>query len=216
MRIIETKVYTFDELSDRAKEKARDWYRETSAGDNFWAEPVTEDFVEVLKACGFDIATIQGRRSEPAIYWELNPDNAGFDASWRASDVNVDPIIADRPLSYRDTEGKEQRCEGNARLVSILERIKKLAHDRRNAYGSVSTSRRSVNIGETEWTDESCDNLECDCAARADEFREIVTDLAHYFAVALSATYEYENSDEAIDETILANEYEFTEDGERA
>ena len=216
MRIIETKVYTFDELSDRAKEKARDWYRETSAGDNFWAEPVTENFVEVLKACGFDIATIQGRRSEPAIYWELNPDNAGFDASWRASDVNVDPIIADRPVTYKDSEGKEQRCEGNAQLVSILERIKKLAHDRRNAYGSVSVSHRGTDIGETEWTDESCDNLECDCAARANEFRDIAIDLADYLARALSAEYENQNSDETISETILANEYEFTEDGERA
>jgi hypothetical protein len=27
-RIMETKVFKFEELSDKAKEKARDWYRE--------------------------------------------------------------------------------------------------------------------------------------------------------------------------------------------
>ena len=216
MRTISVNLYQYDELSDKAKAKARDWYREASAGDNFWTEYVTEDFVEVLKACGFDIAMMRGTRAEPAIYWELYPASAAFEASWHASSVNVDPIIADRPVTYKDSEGKEQRCEGNARLVSILERIKKLAHDRRNAYGSVSVSRRGTDIGETEWTDESCDNLECDCAARANEFRDIAIDLADYLARILSAEYEDQNSDETISETILANEYEFTEDGERA
>jgi len=28
MRIIETKVYKFDELNDKAKKRARDWYRD--------------------------------------------------------------------------------------------------------------------------------------------------------------------------------------------
>ena len=36
MRIKETKVYQFDELSDKAKEKARDWWREASAGDGYY------------------------------------------------------------------------------------------------------------------------------------------------------------------------------------
>jgi hypothetical protein len=30
-RIVKTTVYTFDELSDAAREKARDWYREALA-----------------------------------------------------------------------------------------------------------------------------------------------------------------------------------------
>ena len=37
-RIKQTTVYQFDELSDAAKEKARDWYREASADDAFWQE----------------------------------------------------------------------------------------------------------------------------------------------------------------------------------
>lgn len=38
-------VYTFDELTDRAKETARDWWRdrEMRSGDNFFAEAVIED-----------------------------------------------------------------------------------------------------------------------------------------------------------------------------
>ena len=39
MPVIETTtrtLYKFDELSDEAKEKARDWYREAGAGDQWW------------------------------------------------------------------------------------------------------------------------------------------------------------------------------------
>lgn len=36
MRIIETKAYLFDELTDKAKEKARDWYREGALDYEWW------------------------------------------------------------------------------------------------------------------------------------------------------------------------------------
>ncbi|EPD1225365.1 antitoxin of toxin-antitoxin stability system, partial [Escherichia coli] len=47
-RIITTTVYTLDELSCPAQEKARDWYRQHHADSN-WYENVYEDFREV---CG--------------------------------------------------------------------------------------------------------------------------------------------------------------------
>ena len=36
MRVNETSVYQFDELSDKAKERAREWYRDASQGDEWW------------------------------------------------------------------------------------------------------------------------------------------------------------------------------------
>ena len=42
MRTIETQVFTYDELSEDAKEKARNWWREASHYDD-WAESVLED-----------------------------------------------------------------------------------------------------------------------------------------------------------------------------
>jgi hypothetical protein len=44
MRVIEQTVYKFDELNDKAKEKARDWYRENM--DFAWAD----DSLESIKA----------------------------------------------------------------------------------------------------------------------------------------------------------------------
>ena len=35
-KTITTTVYEFHELSDKAKEKARDWYRKASSNDEWW------------------------------------------------------------------------------------------------------------------------------------------------------------------------------------
>lgn len=214
-RKVEKTVYQFDELSDSAKEKARDWWREASAGDGFWAEQLPSDFADVLKACGFDVAQSRGRRSEPAIYWELNPDSAAFEATWSASDVNVAPLIADRPVTWKDEKGNEQRSEHNTRLVAILERMATFASVYPDSAGTVSTSRRGASIGDTEWEDhsEQADSEYQDTGA--EQFAELARDLAHYFAWCVSREWEYVNSDEYIDDTIRANEYEFTEDGKR-
>lgn len=53
MRTIQTNVYTYDELSDDAKEKARDWFREGSAGDDFFSETPIDEFLEIGAALGF-------------------------------------------------------------------------------------------------------------------------------------------------------------------
>ena len=55
MRKIESTVYTFDELDDKAKDRARDWYR-SGALDYEWREDVYCDAENVgLKITGFDL-----------------------------------------------------------------------------------------------------------------------------------------------------------------
>lgn len=48
-RIIETQVYHFDQLSDEAKEKARDWWRGCEAEDPAWAEERRESLEAFCK-----------------------------------------------------------------------------------------------------------------------------------------------------------------------
>ena len=50
-RIIETTVYGIEELSDRAKEAARFWYRETCL-DHEWYDFVYEDFETICRILG--------------------------------------------------------------------------------------------------------------------------------------------------------------------
>lgn len=55
MREIVHKIYTFDELSDAAKEKARDWWRSLIGYDEWW-ESVYEDAERVhIQIKGFDL-----------------------------------------------------------------------------------------------------------------------------------------------------------------
>jgi hypothetical protein len=53
MRTIETNVYKFDELSDAAKERARDWFREASAGDT--PDCALDDAVTIAGLMGIEI-----------------------------------------------------------------------------------------------------------------------------------------------------------------
>jgi len=46
--IVQTTAYTFDELDGRARERARDWYRQASNDDD-WHEAVFEDFERIYK-----------------------------------------------------------------------------------------------------------------------------------------------------------------------
>ena len=55
-RIIETTVYTIDELSDAAKENARIWYRDQGLHDE-WYDFVYEDFETICKILGVTLAT---------------------------------------------------------------------------------------------------------------------------------------------------------------
>jgi hypothetical protein len=56
MKTITTIVYTFDELGDTAKDRARDWYREGLFDDGYWYECAMEEAKTVgLKIKSFDI-----------------------------------------------------------------------------------------------------------------------------------------------------------------
>src|SRR5205809_4336111 len=74
-KTIETTVYTFDELSEDAKEKARDWFREGNL-DNDWWDYIYEDADRVAAILGIEISrkTIKlmggSTRQEPEIWFQ--------------------------------------------------------------------------------------------------------------------------------------------------
>lgn len=214
-RIKQTTVFKFEELNDAAKERARDWFRQLDADFTYWSESVISDFEETLTACGFTIGSTRGNCSRPAIFWEgfsHQGQGASFSASWSASAVNVTALIADRPVTYKDAQGIEQRCELNARLVPILERMQTLAQADMEAYGSTEASHR----GQSQSTEYNPGYAKEDADTFAEEFDSLCDDLANHLFRSLETEYEYQNADAQVDESIIANEYEFTEDGNRA
>jgi len=89
MRIIETPVYDFTELTDAAKDKARAWFRETI--DYEWWDSVYDDFERICPILGVTLATRTvrlmggGTRQKPCIwfsgFWSQG-DGACFEGSY--------------------------------------------------------------------------------------------------------------------------------------
>ncbi len=79
-RVVETTVYTIEELSETAREHARAWYRETCL-DHEWYDFVYEDFQAICDILGIALRTSPvrlhggGTRNKPHLFWTGYADN---------------------------------------------------------------------------------------------------------------------------------------------
>ena len=79
-RIIETTVYTIDELSRAAKENARIWFRDQGLHDE-WYDFVYEDFGTICEILGITLATTPvplyggGTRDKPQVHFSGYAEN---------------------------------------------------------------------------------------------------------------------------------------------
>lgn len=88
--VICTTVYQFPELSEAAKEKARNWYRDLGPHEDWW-DAVYEDFERVCEILGICLKTTAvrlmggGARAKPCIwfsgFWSQG-DGACFEGYW--------------------------------------------------------------------------------------------------------------------------------------
>jgi hypothetical protein len=209
-RVIETTVYKYDELSDKAKAKARDWYRNASAGDTYFAECLTDPggyFETVAKFLGFTISTSKHRKGALAIHWTgfwSQGDGACFEGTWLAREVNAAKV-------------KEWAPEDKV-IHTLADRFAALAAERPETSGSIE-SRDSRYCHEYTVEPELQPDMDDDKEPTAEqqaEFKDATRALMKWMYRALETQYEADNSDEAVAETIEANEYEFLEDGKRA
>ena len=206
--IIETTVYRLDELDVSAKERARAWYRE-GALDHDWFEFVFEDFETICGILGVRLKTDAVRlmgaaRSKPRIYFRgfsSQGDGACFETYYSYEKAAPIKIRAHTPL---DAEVH--------RIADALQAIQ-----RRNFYQlRAEASHRGhyyhafcmvISVERESQTYQ-------DMTADAEEtVTEALRDLARWLYRQLEQEYEYQTSDEVIDEAIAANEYTFTEDG---
>lgn len=220
MRTIETTVYQFKELSDAAKERAREWYRRGLNGDNYFSESVIEDAAEIAEMMGLDLRKRSvrlmggGTRQEPAIYWSgfwRQGDGACFDGTWRASEVKTGAVAAH--------VGDSEECREVKRIAGEFER---LAGEFPCAYFECSHRGRYSHEHSVEFDfsldggDELTDAQEVWADDAEQELAEAARDFMRWIYRQLETEYVYQNSDEQVDESIIANEYEFEEDGSRA
>ena len=168
MRTAEINYYKFDELSDKAKDRARDWWRQGALQYDWW-DCIFDDAAGIgLKITGFDT----GRSCE------ITGDFIG------TAEETADKILAEHG----------DRCdtwaEANAYKKTVAEFM---ANAEKDEDGELATYA-----------------LENE---REDIDREFLRALLEEYLVMLRKEEEYQLSEEVVDELLIANDYEFTEDG---
>jgi len=229
-RIKETTVYQFDELSDDAKERARQWFREGMADDNFGAECVIRECADALRILGF---TLGDRHSKQGIYYSgfwSQGDGACFVGSFCASHVDrekVAALLADRPVSY-ECDGAMHESPSNKRLHDCADELLAVLDDRPTLSASLThrgyhTHKYCVSIdvdaspdrSDETHTSAEWDELSVKDDAIGDQFAEVCRELMRWIYRELESDYEWQNENEQVDDNIRANEYEFSETGKR-
>jgi hypothetical protein len=205
---IKRKIYSFDELEDRAKEKARDWWRDMEnrhgSPDDF--ECVIDDAVRMGKLMGIVIETKPvklmggGTREKPVIYWSLGycqSDGASFDAWYSYQKGAVKAVTAECPKDTKLHQIAKDLAEAQRRAFYRLEA--KVTAGRHDGYIGVVVTR----------SDTGNDASEGDSSA----IEDALNGFASWIYDQCRGENDYRMSKENVDESIRANGYEFDELG---
>src|SRR3990167_7727054 len=197
-KITEKTVYKFDELSDVAKDKAREWWRGNVQHDE-WSEYIIDDAAQIAELIGIDLC-VKSLKSKPAIYWSgfsSQGDGACFEGRYRYAKNNVKAV-----------KRHAQEDETLHRIVSGLYDVQRryqfkaaldVAH-RGHYYHS--RSNEITDVGERELS-----------AGDFETMSELLRDYMDWIYRQLEREYDWYMSDEQVDDCINANEYEFDEQG---
>lgn len=211
MRSETINIYTFEELSDQAKQKARQWWRETSDMDLDYL--VGDDFESVAKILGITFRERRyetvgaGEASTPAIYWQgfsYQGDGASFEGRYK--------YVKGAPKAIRAYAPKDEVLHN---IADRLQDLQRKAFYRLHA--EMTVSGRGVHSGNMDvetWIVEGgyCRHPSDEVSA---DMRDLMREFADWMFRQLRDSYWANMEDEVVDDNIIANEYEFEADGQR-
>lgn len=204
-------VYTYDELDDRAKEKAREWFAELVFSYSCDWEFVYEDADRMATLLGIEIDrrsynTVGGGVGHKPSIWfsgfSSQGDGACFEGSYRYKKGAVKAIKA------------ECNDEELIRIATELQAVQ-----RRNFYHLRATCTHNGRHSHSGCMDVDVvdyENEYRDLNGDDEVVEQLLRDFADWIYGQLERAYDYQTSDEVVEENILANEYEFYQSGERA
>jgi hypothetical protein len=211
-RTFTIQAYDFEELSGKAKETARQWYRETGL-DYAWHDTIFEDFGRICEILGVLLKTAPVRLSgggtlqKPCIFFSgfwSQGDGACFEGDYAYArgahgDIRTyapqDSDLHDIADRLRDV----QRCNFY-QLHADVTHIGRYYHEYTMTIGVERAGHRCREVREDD----------------EEAITEALRDLARWLYRALKREYDYLSSDEAVDEAIIANGYSFSEAGGRS
>lgn len=190
-------LYPFDELSDKAKENARQWWREAGLDYDWW-DSTEEEARQIAALMGLEVDKLMFRG-----FWSQG-DGASFTGRYSYAKGSVKAVKDYAPQ--------------DADLHWIAESLQ--AIQRKNFYGLSANVTRGYDSNF--YCHENTMDIQVETRAgdwANDEAQWAVSkafkDFARWYYRQLKAEYDYLNSDEAVDESIRVNEYTFTESGKR-
>jgi hypothetical protein len=196
-RVARVKVYSFEQLSDKAKEVARSWWRDGGL-DYRWWDDVYSWFRGEAKSKGFEVGKIYFSG-----FWSQG-DGAMFE--YETNSPMIEVFLAQSKL----TPLRKEWFRRWADFISSGKHQGRYYHSGCCEHAHYLKTHGDVLYGSNvdEWLSEL-----------AYEFQEFVEesyrDLCDDLYRQLEREYEHLNSDEQVDESIICNDYEFTEDGKR-
>ena len=197
MRTIETKLFTFDELSEESKQVAIENHRQLNTEMFDWYQPIIEGYMESVPNEGFEIRNIYFSG-----FW-----SQGDGAMFTYSDFN-DNIVK----QFIDTLDVDKATRGTM-LASFVasgrgQHTGYYSHSGCCSHSIYLESCAPYEDETTQLVDQYYDDFEQFVKNKYEELcDEIYSNLKKYY-------YELEEDDNVI-EAIMANDFEFTEDGER-
>lgn len=198
-------LYDFNELSESAKEKARDWWRSCNDGDAFWSECTIDEAKEQGRNMGLDIDNVYFRG------FFSQGDGACFEGTWYACDVKTGETAKDWGDSPATKEIRRIAAEFEETAKNFPNASFRVKHSGHYSHEYCTTF--DVSLGEEE---DNLENLSQEEWSRAES--DLITtarDYMRWIYRQLEKEYEYQNSDEVIDELLESNGYTFRKDGER-
>ena len=209
-QVIETVVYRIDELTDRARDTARARYREHCM-DHPWYDFVYEDFQTICELLGIDLRTSPvtrvggASREDPHIFFRgfwSQGDGASYEGRYRYNPGSAKAIRAHAPQ-----DAQLHRIADTLQAVQRNNFFQLQATIRQHgSYVHQYTMQVSVERDSPTWQDMTED--------AESTVTEALRDLAHWLYRQLGREYEYQSSDELVDETLAINEWTFTAAGQ--
>lgn len=197
MKIIETPIYTIDELDEKARGAAREWWREGLNRGRWW-DTLYEDFAGAATVLGVDITR---RWRHWAIYFDLY----GSSGSW----VAFEGFLTNPPSPHFQKVLRENypTDKGLHKIGARLGALQKAHHGLLRArITSIPHGRMTVDV-------ESSDHQPT--FKQTEEVEALVRALADWMQDRLRQESDWQQADEQVDEALRANEYTFTADGKR-
>lgn len=199
MRQVIKEIYKFEELSDKAKNNAREWYRQVVGNDyaDFHAPDIYDTAQTAALLLGVEIAERKGSE-RLAIFWQgfsYQGDGACFEGSYRFAKGSVAAVKKEFPT--------------NTALHNIAEHLQDL--QKANGYkleGEITVDSRYSHSHAMSLSD-NIDDIETHKA-----LQDTLRSFADWIYDLLREDYFYQTSDECLDESIINNDYEFDANGD--